>query len=317
MRVFLNELSLAGITDLESLRETFKQLMAARGGSKNLALRLYCSRQTGETQAIHGERLLNSVSRLPRDERAVILNWLGKSGPFLDDDRMHADDDLYYLNGEDVTELGPGEAVRQRQKGNDGRLLSLHNLAFKITPLDVIHGLIEDPLETVPVPNTWNFQEVTEWANSADPEPQNWTELLSVARNRYGRLLIGHLCDEVLGGQTFYPAVSRRVLELLRVLNSIAESADEEAKLSPLGSELVQNHFVGQKAWFTGESAGNMEQFGAAMTFPDPADADRKIQCFWHGKVKTPQFRVHFEWPLPAGTKNIKVAYIGPKISKK
>jgi len=313
----LNELSLIGTPDLDSLRETLRRLMAARRSSKNLSLRLYCSRLTAETQAIEGEPLLVSVSKLPRDEKAVILNWLGKSGPFLDDDRTDSDDDLYHLNGEDVTNLGAAEAARQCQKYNDGRLLSLNNETFKKTPLEVVHGLIEEPLGSVLVRNSWSFEEVKEWADGADPEPANWVELLDVSRRRYGHLLIGDHCDEVLGGQTFYPVVSRRVLELLRVLNTISGSIDKNGKLSASGEELKEAHFVGKKAWFSSESDGNKKEFANDMTFPDPADPSRSIECFWHGKIKTPQFRVHFEWPLSTGTKIIKVTYIGPKLSKK
>lgn len=131
MRIFLNELSLIGTPDLNVLQETFKQLMAARRSWKNLALRLYCSRLTAEIQAIHGERLLVAVSKLPRDERAIILNWLGKSDPFLYDDRTESFDDLYHLDGADVTNLGAAEAARQCQKAFDGRLLSLNSDAFK------------------------------------------------------------------------------------------------------------------------------------------------------------------------------------------
>ncbi|WP_139204589.1 hypothetical protein [Pacificibacter marinus] len=244
----MNELSLIGTPDLDTLREMLRRLMAAKRSSKNLSLRLYCSCLTAETQAIDGERLLVSVSKLPRDEKAVILNWLGKSGPFLDDDRTDSYDDLYHLNGEDVTNLGAAEAARQCQKHNDGRLLSLNNEAFKNTPLEVVHGLIEEPLESVLVRNSWSLEEVKEWADGADPEPTNWVELLDVSRRRYGHLLIGDHCDEVLGGQTFYPVVSRRVLELLRVLNTISGSVDKNGKLSASGEELKETHFVGKKA---------------------------------------------------------------------
>lgn len=52
------------------------------------------------------------------------------------------------------------------------------------------------------------------------------------------------------------------------------------------------------------------------MTFSDPSPTGKKLFCPWHGKIKTPQFRIHFEWPRPAGQREIKVVYIGPKITK-
>ncbi len=52
------------------------------------------------------------------------------------------------------------------------------------------------------------------------------------------------------------------------------------------------------------------------MTFTDPEDAQKGLFCSWHGKIKTPQIRIHFEWLRPKGQRSIKVAYIGPKITK-
>ncbi len=313
----MNELSLLGFSNLEELRHVLRDIMSARQNSQNLNRLLYCSRRTAEINAIYGERLLSSIAKLPRDERSALFAWLGKMGPFLDDERTEVDEDLYFLNGEEVTELGPGEAARQCQKGNDGRLFSVRRSIFGITPLDVIHGLLDSPIETVHLLNSWTFEEAKRWADDVDPDPQSWIQLLDVSRRRYGRLLLGAHCDEVLGAETFYPAASRRILELLRVLDEIAGSADATAHLNQSGEELVQRHFVGNKAWFTDESDENKRLFGNDMTFPDPMDESRTVQCFWHGKIKTPQFRIHFEWPLQAGSEKLKILYIGPKISKK
>jgi hypothetical protein len=41
-----------------------------------------------------------------------------------------------------------------------------------------------------------------------------------------------------------------------------------------------------------------------------------KIFCTWHGKVKTPQYRIHFSWPISA-VAPLYVVYIGPKITKR
>jgi len=322
VRLFLNEASLVGMSDLDQVSDYFNALMSARSRSQNLSRVLYCSRKTGETEAIHGERLLKTIAKMPRDKRGAILAWLGKRGPFMDYDRVETDEDLYHLGKTEVTDLGPGEAARQKQRGLDARLLSFDNAAgahgpFAHTPLRVIQGFPDEPIGAADIPNTWDFAEAKKWADAVDPEPDSWVTLLKVCRRRYGNLLIGVHCDQILGAQTFYPAVSRRVIELLRILDEIAGDASAQHGLSAQGLELVQNHFSGGKAMFTDESDENKTKFAREMTFADPADPSRKIQCFWHGKIKTQQFRIHFEWPLPATTAQIKVAYIGPKISKK
>lgn len=304
--------------DEDSLRSTLRELMHARARSLNLTRILHCTRSTSTINGVRDVPMISSISRFPRDERNLIINWLAKSGPFIDDDRTEVDDDLYYLGDHEVTELAAGEAARQRQKDKDGRLLSLNgNSNFNKSPLDVLHGLQEEPFGMVPVPNTWCVDEAIAWADSADPEPKSWRELLDVSRRRFGALLISEYCEHVLRGQTFYPAVARRVLELLKILNEISASSDQNSKLSKFGTELVNAYFVGDKAWFTDESDGNKADFAGEMTFPDPGETGSAIQCFWHGKVKTPQFRVHFEWPMPAKSQRIKVVYIGPKISKR
>ena len=71
------------------------------------------------------------------------------------------------------------------------------------------------------------------------------------------------------------------------------------------------------RALFSGESAGNQDTFRAQMTFPDPDDADKNIFAHWHGKISHRFFRLHFEWPVPAKEKHMKILYLGPKITKK
>jgi hypothetical protein len=51
------------------------------------------------------------------------------------------------------------------------------------------------------------------------------------------------------------------------------------------------------------------------MTFRHP-DTGAKMFCPWHGKVKTPQIRIHFAWADRCGDPLI-VAYIGMKITKR
>jgi hypothetical protein len=92
---------------------------------------------------------------------------------------------------------------------------------------------------------------------------------------------------------------------------------NEDGCLDDLGLDLLQKHFVGEKAWFSDESDENKARFKDEMTFPDPEDSSCSLRCYWHGKIKTPQYRIHFEWPVPPPFRRIKIAYIGPKIAKR
>jgi hypothetical protein len=114
----------------------------------------------------------------------------------------------------------------------------------------------------------------------------------------------------------FSQLVTKRIFELLDILNRLVIESDLNGQLSETGRNLLQQHFSGDKAWFTDESSTNKRNFKQEMTFSDPIDNSKKIFCSWHGKIKTPQVRVHFEWPRPNNQKKIKVVYIGPKITK-
>lgn len=319
-RVFVNDLSLRGFPDREAVRVSLNSLLHARQRAPNLNRSLYCSRGLTGITGASGETLISAVQSFPRDEKLAILQWLAARGPFLEDEREPAEDDLYYYGDVDVTDQGLGEAARQRQKGNDGNVVSLvHGDAstYAAPALAVVQGLIGEPLATVEVPNLSDLDALVAVANAAVPEPTTWTELLDYCRDCYPNLLIGSHSEDVLRPLPFFPNVARRTIELLRVLDAISAASDPKTgALTPEGEALKQSHFVGKKAWFTGESDENERNFANEMTFPDPADDHKTIQCFWHGKIKTPQFRVHFEWPAPPGAQ-LKIAYIGPKISKR
>lgn len=319
-RVFVNDLSLTGFPDRETVRLSLNALLNARRNAPSLSRTLYCSRNLTGVTGTSGETLISAVQSFPRDEKLAILQWLAARGPFLEDEREPTEDDLYYHGDVDVTDQGLGEAARQRQNGNDANVVSfLHGdtPAYAAPVLTVVQGLIGEPLATVGVPNLSDLAALVAAANASVPEPRSWAELLAYCRDRYTNLLIGPHSESVLRPLPFFPNVARRTIELLRVLDEISAASDPQTgALTAEGEALKQSHFVGKKAWFTGESDDNERDFGNEMTFPDPADATKTLQCFWHGKIKTPQFRIHFEWPAQPGAR-LKIAYIGPKISKR
>ena len=55
--------------------------------------------------------------------------------------------------------------------------------------------------------------------------------------------------------------------------------------------------------------------FEEQLTFPHPERPRERLFCPWHGKVQTPQMRIHYSDPI-AGDRALYVVYVGPKITK-
>jgi hypothetical protein len=53
------------------------------------------------------------------------------------------------------------------------------------------------------------------------------------------------------------------------------------------------------------------------MTFPHPERVGETLFCPWHGKVQTPQIRIHFSGTTIRHDQPLYVVYIGPKIAKR
>ncbi len=318
---FVNDLSLAGqFDDPKAFRAALEPLLRLRHGNPSLGKRLYCTRGLGARPVTDRHDLRDAVFGLgDRTFTQLVLNWVTKQGPFWDDERQPNADDLFEHEGQDVTDQGLGEAARRMLAGADAGVFSFAGKdgEFERTPLAVTHGLPEAPLGSIGVENWWTTDGLRLAAEAAEGVPENWSQVIERAEARFqGLLLAGDLSDR-LCPHPFSVYVAQRIIELLGVLDRMVAETDEQGRLSERGVELRENHFVGQKAWFTSESETNLTRFEADMTFRDPADHGKTIFCPWHGKIKTPQFRIHFEWPRPEGQREIKVVYIGPKITKR
>ncbi|MNJ70706.1 hypothetical protein D3C77_671840 [compost metagenome] len=81
------------------------------------------------------------------------------------------------------------------------------------------------------------------------------------------------------------------------------------------GDELYQTYFTGARAWFSDSSDREKRDFEQELKFVDPERPGEKISAPYHGKVQTPQMRIHFTWPVTAEAP-LHVLYIGDKITK-
>jgi len=140
--------------------------------------------------------------------------------------------------------------------------------------------------------------------------------LLDIVASELKALVLSHEIADQLSPVPFHSGVAEKFLQLLRVLQTLSDETNAGA-LSHAGLEVYNKFFTGTKPLFADESEGNKRAFAQELTFPDPTSPGDYLFCPWHGKLKFgSQYRIHFEWPRPKGQTEIKVVYIGPKITK-
>ncbi|MBW2737712.1 MAG: hypothetical protein JRE64_02450 [Deltaproteobacteria bacterium] len=319
MEWHINDLSLDGqFADPKAFKAALEPLLQLRHHNPLVRSRLYCSRLLHACQVTATANLQQTVVAT-RDKTfmGLVLGWMGKNGPFWDDDRQPNVDDYFEYETHDVTDQGLGEVARRILVDIVANAFSFQGskLPFTTSPLLVQQGLAEAPIADVNIDNHWKVEQLVAAAQSSRIY-RTWSDVHNEIKSRFDGLIIPDNAIEKLLATPFSEQVTKRIFELLRVLNYLVTESDENGKLSQAGKKLLADHFVGKKAWFTNESSGNKVNFKEQMTFSDPDDAAKKIFCPWHGKIKTPQIRIHFQWRRPAGQKEIKVVYIGPKITK-
>ena len=257
--------------------------------------------------------------RSERDEKQLILAWINKHGPFIEDDRQQEQDDYFEFENEDVTDSGLGEAARRVRVNDPSGVFSFTGgrINFEQTPLTVSHGLHEDPLDKISIPNVWDVQELESRLNERRA-PQSWEELIEIYQERFNHLEISDdILRTALAREPFNRVVAEKIESRLNVLQEIMSGRRvSDGKMTGAANELWQKHSQGDRAWFSDESTTNKRKFEQKLTFKDPSKPSKSIFCPWHGKIFHEHFRIHFEWPVPPGQDQLKILYIGQKITR-
>jgi hypothetical protein len=318
MEWHVNDLSIAGqFATPHAFKAALEPLLQLRSREQNLRDRLYCSRSLVSRPVTPNANLQQAVLAIgDKSFCQLTLAWMSK-GPFWDDSRLFHEDDYFEYDGHDVTNQGLGEAARRRQVEIPANTFSFGGSphCFASTPLCIQHGLPEDIIGTVDVDNWWDLATLEATLKSLRTV-RSWADLQIEVTSRFPNLTMSARAFDKLLPTPFSTCVTTGVFERLMVLDTIVQETSTAGKLSILGMALLESHFSGGKAWFSDESTTNKISFRQEMTFKDPADDGKTLFCPWHGKIKTPQTRIHFEWPRPANQREIKVLYIGPKITK-
>ena len=264
---------------------------------------------------------LKTAVRETRDSNYIrlVLAWMHKAGPFWDDDRQFNEDDYFEFNGTDVTDQGLGEAARRRLVGRTANTFSFLLSAFETSPLKVQHGLSEEPLGFIDVDNNWQIEQLAV-ALESSRTLNSWNDVYKEITRRFDQLIFSTTIMAKLLPIPFSKSVAERIFVLLDILNRFVLAHDANGKLSQEGKDISRNYFAGtcgdKTPLFKPESPNHKLNFKKDLTFRDPSNNLVNLFCHWHGKIQTPQIRIHFEWPIPPGQRAIKIVYIGPKITK-
>lgn len=322
MRWYVNDTSLQGqYEDPSHFMVILDELMALRLRFEALRTRLYVTNKFSGAAVRHGVSL-RQLLQLPQYQakQGLVLRWLASAGPFVEDERTAEDDDYFECEDRDVTDAGLGECARRIRAGEQASTFSFSGgeRDFAKTPLSVYHGIPEDRLGSYEIQNLWNPGELNAALVDALPPPGSWRELVETARVCFPKLL---LPDDIylrptLAREGFDSIISDRALILLGYLNQYMRGRRPDGSETERSQDIIREHFTGDRAAFTGESATNREKFKDGLTFPDPSAVGSNIFAHWHGKISHRYFRLHFEWPVAPTATQLKVLYLGPKITK-
>ena len=317
MDLLINDLSLHGqFPDVAAFRDSIRRVMLIREISRRHKRALYCHRGFANGQVTPGERMPAAVNALPLNEQRAVMAWLCQHGPFWDDDRQHDGGEWYECAGELVTDTAVGEAAHCLLHGVERGLVSLQPSAFVYDPVPVERVFEEANRDIVEVRNYWDPAAVEACFAAAPQALASWTALGELSVSRFEHLRFAENAFEPLRSQPFKQGVAERILVRLDALHRLKQCFDENGLRTEDGHVLYQQHFTGDKAWFSDSSDAEKEDFETELTFPHPDAPGGSLFCTWHGKVKSPQYRIHFSWPVTTASL-LYVVYIGPKITKR
>jgi hypothetical protein len=287
-----------------------------RQSARRYGREIHCNRNLINAPVTSTQKLPEIVLGLEKSERSVLMQWISRQGPFWEENRLHAEDEYLECAGAVVTDTALGEAAYGNFTGGDNRLASLEPSSFVSTPLDVALVQCDGSSVDIPVVNYWRPADLHADLAALPPLVASWRDLEEICRRQFSRLTFSADCFLPLRGHPFVLGASRQILAEIDVLNRFADCFNDDGTRSAEGQRLYQDHFTGEKAWFTDSTDQEKVDFENELLFSHPTDEKATISCPWHGKVKWPQIRIHFSSPIRY-LEPVYIVYIGPKLTKR
>ena len=320
MDLLFNDLSLHGqFPDLSTFEAAVDRIMGMRKLTARFGRELYCHRNVANGRVTSGMAVPQAVRAFEPNRRRALMAWLTRHGPFWEDARQHGGEDYlecFQYEGEVVTDTAVGEAAYCCLHGRDRGLVSMDPSDWLFSPAPVDWHPEDGGVRRVDVRNYWDADLLAAELEKAPPPLGSWSDLEATARTRCPDLVFAPDGFKPLDGHPFSRGVAERLLDRIVVLQQLRGCFDDHGERTPEGHKLYRKHFTGDKAWFSDSSSTEKREFRTGLTFPNPSAPGAFLFCPWHGKVKTPQLRIHFSWPVRAD-EPLHVVYVGPKITKR
>lgn len=325
MQVYLNELSLNGQFQNEhDFYEWLSSLLVLRDNYLSFSSQFFCLRSVLEKKATPTMTMREAVKEKKfRDYESKVIQWLSRSGPFISTTEnnsficYHNDQDLMSSSIEYIVSNGLHE-----DSFNTYLLSFPDSENFSYSPLKLI--LLSDESGTDVSLCLKNFISLTDLEEEIKNNIKNhspdffecssWQGFYDYVSKEFISVELPKRVLSLLEKETFNEVICKSSLKLIKVLNDLILSLNDDGLFTPKTNEIIAMYFTGGRALFTTESRTNKNDFEKEMTF---SVNDNEVFCPWHGKISHNNFRMHFSYPLIKGQNKIHIVYLGPKITKK
>ncbi len=316
MQFLFNELSFhSQFHSVNDFYNAVERVMEIRRAIRGVGFELFCCRNILSAKVTADLNMSQAIQGMPREKKQAWILWLTSGGPYWTDERQHLSDEWFESPSESVvTDTAVGEAAFCRFHGLEHEVLSIDPSNWLRDPIKVIWRRADLTLLEIDVPNHWSLNTVEQKLTTTPVAFDSWRSLEQYVRLTCGNLIISVDAFDNLKGYPFVPGAADRIRIRLNVLNKLRGCFDDDGNRTTEGNQIYTQHFTGGKAWFTDSSDYEKTEFKSEMTFPHPEKIGEYLFCTWHGKVKTPQIRIHFSWPISANVP-LYVVYVGIKIT--
>lgn len=329
MDLLFNNLSIhEQFHDVSSFHQALERLMKMRAVAEQFNREIHCNCSLRNTKPMSNMVIEKAIGKLPESKRRLVMRWLTK-GPFWDapEQRKHSEDDLLKCvdqNDQVVTNTAIGEAAFRRLNGFSCGIVSIKPSDWESSSVKVAYrdGNGQSGNQFIDIKNFLDSNTLESSLRQEKLPIRSWDDLKKTALNketalnRFNRLTFARDCFEPLDKLPFAKCSAEKLVELLYILNKLANERDKDNAQSVEEEQIETNYFTGDNAWFSDSSETEKKRCREKLTFPHPKCTNHKLFCPYHGKERHLQLRLHFSWPIRPG-KPVYVVYVGPKLTKK